>query len=587
MAIFLFLICFATYLFTLYPTVSAFRDAGDLTSSVFTLGIAHPPGYPLYIILGKIWTVLIPFGNIGYRLNLFSAFTSSLCIVMVYFIVRKISKDSHSHFSAILPSTVAVLTLAFSTAFWQQSILAEIYSLNALFAVLIIYLLFVTRHSLLATFLFGLGLGNHHTLVLLIPGIIYLLIKRLGRTFLPSTFYLLPAFLLGFSVYLFLPIRAKQQPLNNWGNPQTIRNFANVLMRADYGTVKLSSRHSGSTNTLTDSTKMSYQLFKNQFGWFGIILAIIGIFFCFYSETFVGSRFLSVGYTILLLFFFTGPFFIFLSRLPNNEFSLVMLEPGCALSAIFIAIIIGTGVDGHTDFLTGREKVKKLQGKKSFPFSPSYFLTFSLFLLVPLSMFYRNFQQLNKRNNFLALDYGKNLLRSIPKNSYLTMTADIPIFTVNYLQNVEKKRSDVKVVLHSFMHWRIVEYEQKYPEIFQNENSVSTVDTLLKKSDRFPVFTEGVHAGLESYVIPKGLSCHVSKSFLTTAAIQKVKKVRQSGFLFELYPFRKSKNVLDYYEKVVISYYTDACINSDVILSQAGLKTESKTAFQRKLKYEK
>ncbi|MDO8734210.1 MAG: DUF2723 domain-containing protein, partial [Elusimicrobiota bacterium] len=89
MAIFLFLIGFSTYLYTLYPSVSPFRDAGDLTASVFTLGIAHPPGYPVYVILGKIWTILIPFGNIGYRLNLFSAFTSSLTVIMVYFILKR------------------------------------------------------------------------------------------------------------------------------------------------------------------------------------------------------------------------------------------------------------------------------------------------------------------------------------------------------------------------------------------------------------------------------------------------------------------------------------------------------------------
>lgn len=580
MAIFLFLISFSTYLYTLYPSVSPFRDAGDLTASVFTLGIAHPPGYPVYVILGKIWTILVPFGNIGYRLNLFSAFTSSLCGIFIFLIVKK-------RLGSSLLGVISSFILFFSTAFWRQSILAEIYSMNALFAVLLVYLLFSDTKAtavLLAAFLFGLGLGNHHTLVLLLPVIIYLLIiKRLGKTFLHSTFYLLPAFLLGFSVYLFLPVRAKQQPLNNWGNPQTISSFANVLMRTDYGTIKLSSRYSGAADTLTDSAKMFWRLLKNQVGWLGIILTASGVFFSFRNK---------FGKTMLFFFLFTGPFFIFLSRLPNNEFSLAMLEPACVLPSVFIALIIGMGIGGLLNIIKGQILFSRILPP--------------LFLILPVFLFEQNFRQLNKRNNFLCYDYGKNLLRSIPTNSYLLMTADIPIFTINYLQNVEKRRRDVKVILSSFMPWRIAEYKQKYPEIFYNEprssslilstvsvhstqerqgeNSVSTVDMLLKKSDKEPVFTEGVHPGLENYVSPRGLACRVIKN---TTTIQKAEKVRQSGFLFELFPFRKPKNQLDYYEKTVISYYTDASVNAGVILSQAGRQKEAEVEFLRKSEYEK
>lgn len=559
MAIILFLTSFATYLYTLYPSVSPFRDAGDLTASAFTLGIAHPPGYPVYVILGKIWSVLIPFGNIGYKMNLFSAFTSSLTVIMLYFIMKKISKDSFAGISVFLLSTIASLMMAFSTAFWRQSILAEIYSLNALFSVLIVYLLFSdvkASYRLLAAFLFGLGLGNHHTLVLLLPGIVYYSVaaKRIftiGRAVALS--------LLGFSIYLFLPIRANRQPLNNWGNPHTISSFANVLMRSDYGTVKLSSRYSGMTNTFNDSAKMFWQLSRNQFGWLGIILTGIGVIFSLRNK---------LGKTMLLFFLFTGPFFIFFSRLPNNEFSLAMLEPACVLSSVFVALIIGTGIDNLMNITKERGIFSRLS-----PF----------FLVLPGFLFYQNFRQLNKRNNFLALDYGKNLLRSITENSYLLMTADIPIFTVNYLQNVKKERPDVKVILSSFMPWRIAEYEQKYPEIFYDENSVSTINTLLKKSDKELVFTEGVHSGLENYVSPRGLACRVRKNATIT---QKAEKVRQGRFIFELYTFRKPENQLDYYEKTVISYYTDASANAGVILYQAGRQKEAETEFLRKLEYD-
>src|SRR3989339_1573082 len=89
MIILIFFLTFSTYLYTLYPTIQSFRDAGDLITSAYTLGIAHPPAYPLYVILGKIWAILMPFGNIAYRMNLFSAFTSSTCVAIIYIIINK------------------------------------------------------------------------------------------------------------------------------------------------------------------------------------------------------------------------------------------------------------------------------------------------------------------------------------------------------------------------------------------------------------------------------------------------------------------------------------------------------------------
>ncbi len=84
----LFFISFVVYLKTLCPTVYV-GDSGELIAAVYTLGIAHPPGYPLYCLLGKLFTFL-PFGSIAFRVNLMSAFFASLTIVLVYLVVLKI-----------------------------------------------------------------------------------------------------------------------------------------------------------------------------------------------------------------------------------------------------------------------------------------------------------------------------------------------------------------------------------------------------------------------------------------------------------------------------------------------------------------
>ncbi len=154
--ILVFFICWAVYLHTLTPTVG-FHDSGDMITASYVLGIPHPTGYPLYCLLGKLWMTLLPIGNIAYRMNLTSALCASLACMIVYFIVLKVeaglvpahvgipnqrngqSQELFPH--RVIPAAIAALMLAFATTFWEQAIIAEKYTLNALFATLLIFIL--------------------------------------------------------------------------------------------------------------------------------------------------------------------------------------------------------------------------------------------------------------------------------------------------------------------------------------------------------------------------------------------------------------------------------------------------------------
>jgi len=135
-AIFLFLYSFLLYLLSSYPTI-AVGDCGELITAAYTLGIPHPPGYPLWTIIGKIFTIIIPFGNIAYRLNLMSAFFGAATCSMLFLLIKKISSNW-------IYSFLIALCMAFSNTFWAQSIQVKggIYTLNTFFIVLIIYLIF-------------------------------------------------------------------------------------------------------------------------------------------------------------------------------------------------------------------------------------------------------------------------------------------------------------------------------------------------------------------------------------------------------------------------------------------------------------
>lgn len=145
-----FFICWLVYLHTLTPTVGL-HDSGDMISGAYVLGIPHPPGYPLYCLLGKLWITILPIGNIAYRMNLVSALCASLSCMMVYFIILKVGSRKWEvrsegnklipHLSFLIPAIVAALILAFATTFWEQAVIAEKYTLNALFTTLLIFIL--------------------------------------------------------------------------------------------------------------------------------------------------------------------------------------------------------------------------------------------------------------------------------------------------------------------------------------------------------------------------------------------------------------------------------------------------------------
>src|SRR3989337_2116736 len=170
------------YILTLSRSVY-FGDSGEFIAVAKTLGIAHPPGYPLYTMLAHLFTYL-PFGNLAFRVNLFSAVTSALTVVVVYFICLKLTKNRIAAISASL-------FLAFSYLFWLYSLVAEVFSLNNLFVALIIL---IAIHILekpqnlklfyLLSFVSGLALTNHHTIILLVPALLFLILATNPKFFL-------------------------------------------------------------------------------------------------------------------------------------------------------------------------------------------------------------------------------------------------------------------------------------------------------------------------------------------------------------------------------------------------------------------
>ena len=119
----------ALYGMTAAPTVATvFDDSLEFQVVLPTLGIAHPTGYPLYTLLGWLWTHLLPLGDAAYRANLFSALAAALTVALLYRLLARVT-------GARVPALLAAAVFAISPLWGSPATLAEVYALHGLFLV--------------------------------------------------------------------------------------------------------------------------------------------------------------------------------------------------------------------------------------------------------------------------------------------------------------------------------------------------------------------------------------------------------------------------------------------------------------------
>lgn len=227
------------YIITLTPTISSAGDSGELVAVVATNGVAHPPGYPLYVLLARFF-IFFPFGNIAWRLNLLAALFESASILLIFLTLKKILEDK---FVALVSS----LILAFSYTFWLYGLIAEVFSLNNFFTVLSLYF-FISWYKekneskavrffyfFLATFL--IGLSFHFIMLLLAPSFLFLSLRNLGKLnpfFRKIAVVSLISIVFGVLSYSPLLLASKNKSPIAWVYPKNAREIWEFVNRQDY-----------------------------------------------------------------------------------------------------------------------------------------------------------------------------------------------------------------------------------------------------------------------------------------------------------------------------------------------------------------
>lgn len=182
------LVVLVGYVLTLAPTVT-FWDAGELIASVHILGIPHPPGTPLFVLLGHVWSKMLPFGEVAWRLNLMSATFSALgagaFFLVVHYSLQKMMaglEEAQQRFLAVGGAAAAAIIGAFTFTNWSNSNETEAYSVATFTMAVVCWACYLWRHErgqgretrwlMLMVYMAGLSMGNHLLALLVGPAIV-------------------------------------------------------------------------------------------------------------------------------------------------------------------------------------------------------------------------------------------------------------------------------------------------------------------------------------------------------------------------------------------------------------------------------
>jgi hypothetical protein len=421
--ILLFLALFQFHLFSAGGACVPYRDTGEMVVNAATLGVAHPPGYPLYVLAGKIAQAL-PWGNPAFKLNVVSAASSALAGVFFVLLLAGLAGFG-----------VAALAAGFwatSSIFWELSSVSEMYTLAILWLSVILWL--VRRASLAADpraaqktwififFFIGLGFGVRTDLLLLAPLLVFLCWRQNGpvKTFLFGLWTLA-----GLSIYLYLPLRSSQFPVLDWGHPDSFAGVMKSLMRASHGAT-------------LDMLSKSYQAgenFKSQMALFlkdsagalsvaGAPLAVLGLAGLWRRHD---GRFGLLAWLWLVF----GVLFIFLGNLPPNPHAMAVLEAHFLVPQLAMALAVGAGL-GLVE--------KKIAG----PLRATVFYGTLLALLSANA--WAHAPRGVKRWNFYGEDYVTNLSRSALPGSVGVIREDVPLFGFWQKQITRGLRPDIVIL---------------------------------------------------------------------------------------------------------------------------------------------
>lgn len=420
------------YLFTLAPTIYNL-DSAEFTTAAYTGGLVRATGYPLYLIIGRFWSH-IPIGDPGFRMNLLSAVCGALTIALTARILQRFGVKNWALIGALgLLSTAQY--------FWAMSLVAEVYTLHTAMIALVILALLrwadrpSARNLAFATFLVGLGFGNHVATVLAAPACLWFVLTKAPRQALQIRTLMMAAggLFAGLAVYLYLPIVHWTQPVFNYAGWY---NAAGSFEPVDLGTFDgLWWLVSGKSFS---SVMMAYTPSElvREVGHFGAELVrafmAIGVGPGLVGLVVAWRRDRSLGGMLILLFAVNAAFYINYRVVDKNT----MFLPAYLVWALWI----GFGYQWLLDWVGRRPEARNTRLATGATRS----LQFLMVAAVIFAMIW-NWPLVDLSDDRSARLRAERILDSVPHDSLIIGWWDtVPL--VEYMQLVEGRRQDIKAL---------------------------------------------------------------------------------------------------------------------------------------------
>jgi len=442
-----FIVSLVVYVITLSPTVT-FIDSGELAAACYQLNTAHPTGYPLFTLIGRLFT-LIPLFSPIYLLNLMSAILTSLAVAVTFKLLLEILGRIGSGYTFLINKKIVTyltafsgaLILAFSKTYWDTAESIEVYNLHKVFLSLILYFFIKAsykedseRYWLLFAFVLGLSFGNHLSTLFLSIGSIYFYFAINGFNKISFQRLLIMAipFIAGLSVYLYLPVRGEYANIA-WGYPVNWDNFIRHISGKQFSVWMFSS---------TDVPAKQFQYFLKsyplEFVYLPLILSVFGLF--------------SIYKNNIKIFIFTVLLFIF-NILYAINYDIYDID------SYFILAFLVTAIWATAGFYFLMDKIK----------SKSFVTLLLLALIIPGILLFANYKGNNESNNYFVENYTANVMKSVKPNSIIISSQwDFFVSASWYYQNVAGMYKDIAVIDKELLRrtWYLREMKKHFPEIY-------------------------------------------------------------------------------------------------------------------------
>ncbi len=412
-------------------------DSPEFLTVAATWSIAHPPGYPFYSLLANLLRIAPIELSLIQKLNLLSIIPSVISSIFLYKIIRMFKINP-------FVSVLTVLFYAFLFPIWLYSEVPEVFLLNNAFISIILYLIVkiiasknaktIQNLVYLLAFFSSLALTHHHTIVVLFPGILYVIFKKLksSKQIKINFFRLFLFAFLPFLFYLYAPIASSFNPPLDVENAKTLSGFIRLITRYSYGTFKAYyTSVPDIVNQLTLLFSTSLLVFQD-FKPLGLLFIVLGFLFIKPKSKLFFS-FLSISLIVYTIFIFISNFYI------DQSFQMATFQRYLIGLYFLLSILLGFGIELFYKILITLSSSFSLSS-----FSKHILNIFFLILLLFFvgNNFYFNLQTMKNLPQLRDFEnHLNNLTLTLPKDKkvVLILKSDLSSFPFYYFYYVLSK----------------------------------------------------------------------------------------------------------------------------------------------------